>query len=164
MNGSRQDAWTSEEDHILANTVLRYIREGGTQLDAFKEVALQLKRTPAACGFRWNANIRKIYEDKVEQAKRSRKSGGQANAAPLASSHPIDHAISLLESMRKRQAGIENVPAEDYKLLIEELELENAKLRQLVKSHEHIWGEVLKLLERNQPNLHQTNKTHEQYS
>ncbi len=59
MYVTRQDAWTEEEDKILAETVLRYIRDGKTQLEAFKMVAEHLSRTSAACGFRWNATLRK---------------------------------------------------------------------------------------------------------
>ena len=51
----RQDAWTDENDLLLAETVLRHVREGSTQLNAFEEVGDKLNRTSAACGFRWNA-------------------------------------------------------------------------------------------------------------
>jgi prespore-specific regulator len=70
---TRQDAWTHEEDVILAETVLRYIREGGTQLAAFEEVGDRLNRTAAACGFRWNAEVRKRYVEAIELAKKQRK-------------------------------------------------------------------------------------------
>ena len=36
MATTRQDAWTDDEDLLLAEVVLRHIREGGTQLSAFK--------------------------------------------------------------------------------------------------------------------------------
>ena len=58
----RQDAWSHEDDLLLAETVLRHIREGSTQLNAFEEVGDHLNRTSAACGFRWNAEVRKIRE------------------------------------------------------------------------------------------------------
>jgi len=69
----RQDAWSHEDDLLLAETVLRYIREGGTQLAAFEEVGDKLNRTSAACGFRWNAEVRKNYEQAISIAKRQRK-------------------------------------------------------------------------------------------
>ncbi|WP_017185319.1 RsfA family transcriptional regulator [Alkalibacillus haloalkaliphilus] len=69
----RQDAWSHEDDLLLAETVLRHIREGSTQLNAFEEVGDQLNRTAAACGFRWNAEVRKNYEKAVDLAKRQRK-------------------------------------------------------------------------------------------
>ncbi|NGP44354.1 RsfA family transcriptional regulator [Bacillaceae bacterium SIJ1] len=72
----RQDAWSSEEDELLAQVVLRHIRSGSTQLKAFEEVAVQVQRTPAACGFRWNAAIRKQCSEQIEEAKASRKQQG----------------------------------------------------------------------------------------
>lgn len=70
---TRQDAWTEDEDLMLAETVLRHIREGGTQLKAFEEVGKKLSRTGAACGFRWNSYVRKQYQSGIELAKRQRK-------------------------------------------------------------------------------------------
>ncbi len=69
----RQDAWSHEDDLLLAETVLRYIREGGTQLAAFEEVGDRLNRTSAACGFRWNAEVRRNYDQAISIAKRQRK-------------------------------------------------------------------------------------------
>lgn len=73
MSTTRQDAWTQDEDLLLAEVVLRHIREGGTQLQAFEEVGRKLSRTAAACGFRWNSTIRKKYKSGIEIAKKQRK-------------------------------------------------------------------------------------------
>ena len=70
---SRQDAWSDEDDLILAETVLRHVREGSTQLNAFEEVGDKLNRTSAACGFRWNAVVRHNYEQALQLAKKQRK-------------------------------------------------------------------------------------------
>lgn len=69
----RQDAWLEENDTLLAETVLRHVREGSTQLSAFEEVGDALNRTAAACGFRWNAVVRQDYEKELAQAKKERK-------------------------------------------------------------------------------------------
>lgn len=69
----RQDAWSHEDDLLLAETVLRHIREGSTQLNAFEEVGDELNRTSAACGFRWNAEVRNKYINAIDLAKRQRK-------------------------------------------------------------------------------------------
>lgn len=69
----RQDAWTKENDLLLAETVLRHVREGSTQLNAFEEVGDKLNRTSAACGFRWNAVVRRQYEKALDLAKKQRK-------------------------------------------------------------------------------------------
>lgn len=73
MTTVRQDAWTKDEDLLLAEVVLRHIREGSTQLKAFEEVGQKLSRTAAACGFRWNSSVRKQYKTGIELAKRQRK-------------------------------------------------------------------------------------------
>ncbi|HLR42225.1 MAG TPA: RsfA family transcriptional regulator [Pseudogracilibacillus sp.] len=73
MTKVRQDAWSHEDDLLLAETVLRHIREGSTQLNAFDEVGDILNRTSAACGFRWNAEVRNKYVQAIELAKRQRK-------------------------------------------------------------------------------------------
>lgn len=69
----RQDAWTEEDDLLLAETVLRHVREGSTQLNAFEEVGDKLNRTSAACGFRWNAVVRHTYDKALQLAKKQRK-------------------------------------------------------------------------------------------
>lgn len=73
MSPTRQDAWSQDEDLLLAEVVLRNIREGGTQLQAFEEVGRHLSRTAAACGFRWNSYVRKQYKSGIELAKKQRK-------------------------------------------------------------------------------------------
>ncbi|WP_102271562.1 RsfA family transcriptional regulator [Cytobacillus massiliigabonensis] len=79
MSSTRQDAWTHDEDLLLAEIVLRHIREGGTQLQAFDKVGKELTRTAAACGFRWNSYVRKQYKSGIELAKRQRKERKQNN-------------------------------------------------------------------------------------
>ncbi|MFB5759296.1 RsfA family transcriptional regulator [Paenibacillus medicaginis] len=73
MTAVRQDAWSAEDDLILAEVTLRHIREGGTQLAAFEEVGQKISRTAAACGFRWNSCVRKRYEEAISIAKAQRQ-------------------------------------------------------------------------------------------
>ncbi|NMO94796.1 RsfA family transcriptional regulator [Paenibacillus lemnae] len=73
MSAVRQDAWSAEDDLILAEVTLRHIREGSTQLAAFEEVGERIGRTSAACGFRWNSCVRKKYEEAISLAKSQRQ-------------------------------------------------------------------------------------------
>jgi prespore-specific regulator len=73
MSAIRQDAWSDEDDLILAEVTLRHIREGSTQLSAFEEVGEKIGRTAAACGFRWNSFVRKKYEAAIQIAKAQRQ-------------------------------------------------------------------------------------------
>ncbi|MBD1379718.1 RsfA family transcriptional regulator [Metabacillus arenae] len=104
----RQDAWSEENDLLLAETVLRHVREGSTQLNAFEEVGDKLNRTSAACGFRWNAVVRHNYEKALQLAKKQRKQRmramgtGQPAKKKLLYSPPetglvIDHELEDLE-------------------------------------------------------------------
>ena len=106
MRANRQDAWTKEEDRLLANNVIDYIKKGYTQLDSFKYVAEQLNRTPAACGFRWNATIRKRYALEIEAAKQARKKIHYEDTNDILSSEEsssvtsVDQAIQWLEKLK----------------------------------------------------------------
>src|SRR5699024_3929458 len=151
MNVTRQDAWSKEEDIILAETVLSYIREGKTQLEAFKEVAKELSRTSAACGFRWNASIRKQYQDAIKQAKEKRKYSGQQNAWKILRENnemnddPIQTAISLLKNMQLiESSGVQN-KCRDHERQIEELEAKNAALEKQLLRYHQAWEEMGKL-------------------
>ncbi|MCC3372842.1 RsfA family transcriptional regulator [Cohnella sp. REN36] len=73
MAAVRQDAWSADDDLILAEVTLRHIREGSTQLAAFEEVGQRIARTSAACGFRWNSCVRKRYDEAISIAKQQRQ-------------------------------------------------------------------------------------------
>jgi prespore-specific regulator len=73
MTAVRQDAWTPDDDLILAEVTLRHIRDGSTQLAAFEEVGRRIGRTSAACGFRWNSTVRKRYQEAIGLAKQQRQ-------------------------------------------------------------------------------------------
>lgn len=63
MTKQRQDAWSEENDLLLAETVLRHVREGSTQLNAFEEVGDKLTGHPQPAdsdGTQWSAtNMKK---------------------------------------------------------------------------------------------------------
>lgn len=82
MSKVRQDAWLEENDQLLAEAVIRHVTEGSTQLNAFEEAGDALNRTAAACGFRWNAVVRKLYEDQLAEAKKERKERMRVLGAP----------------------------------------------------------------------------------
>lgn len=84
MTTVRQDAWSVEDDLILAEVTLRHIREGGTQLSAFEEVGERIGRTSAACGFRWNSCVRKKYEEAISIAKAQRQKRSYYKKQPAA--------------------------------------------------------------------------------
>ncbi|MCC2329155.1 MULTISPECIES: RsfA family transcriptional regulator [Bacillus cereus group] len=125
---SRQDSWTEDNDLLLASTVLQNIRNGGTQLAAFKEVAKLLARTPVACGFRWNSYVRKQYQVEIQQAKQDKKIGNNISLSPPEKetnslSITLDDIILFLQNYKdvneltKLQNQIEDLKAENQSLL-----------------------------------------------
>ncbi|SRR5699024_489397 len=148
----RQDAWSHEDDLLLAETVLRHIRDGSTQLNAFEEVGDKLNRTSAACGFRWNAEIRKKYIDAIELAKRQRKekkrslerqktsskrqsqslvmtqNDGKETLDLMQSNHPtitLDHVIQFLHQLKQEYSA-----SNQSKMTLDDMKKENDRLKQ----------------------------------
>nr|WP_091270221.1 RsfA family transcriptional regulator [Alteribacillus persepolensis] len=141
----RQDAWSADEDIMLAEIVLRHVREGSTQLAAFQEAGEKLSRTAAACGFRWNACIRKKYEAAIELARKHKGSQDKSAAAK----QEIDKLVNdntttqqeetnVTKSKTKREdISQENKEAMQPKKMAEELNSMVAFLKDLSNYLEH---------------------------
>lgn len=178
MSPTRQDAWSQDEDLLLAEVVLRHIREGGTQLQAFEEVGKQLTRTSAACGFRWNSFVRKQYKSGIELAKKQRKELKKQTA--VGSGEPPEDAarletvslqpgteqgdelnlsavICFLEGLRKKAEATNEYEDEKkkYSEQIKELEkknyylaAENERLKKNLQLIEEDYRSLLEIMER----------------
>ncbi|NHN30899.1 RsfA family transcriptional regulator [Paenibacillus agricola] len=116
MTVIRQDAWSEEDDLMLAEVTLRHIREGSTQLSAFEEVGEKIGRTSAACGFRWNSYVRKKYEDAIQNAKTQRQKRNQLkkhSTYAAVSSHTalLEHGVGsrVNESFTEESISMEAV-------------------------------------------------------
>lgn len=137
MTKLRQDAWSHEEDILLKGTVLKYIKSGQTQLEAFDLVAKELHRTPAACGFRWNKELRGRYQAEIGEAKilrqtslqkrRQHKAGTKANDSKDIPKE-LHTLLARLEHYTDKQQGI----IADQIKEIEQLKTENKSLTQTI--------------------------------
>ncbi len=167
----RQDAWSHEDDLLLAETVLRYVREGGTQLAAFDEVGDKLNRTSAACGFRWNAEVRNNYEQAITIAKKQRKERKRALERMNKENEIANETPMIKETFVETPAPqyVEEVSAElipssnsisledcisflsslrHHDLLSNQLEMENNRLRRENESLKQQTKELEKKLEK----------------
>ncbi|WP_174613904.1 RsfA family transcriptional regulator [Virgibacillus ihumii] len=160
----RQDAWSHEDDLLLAETVLRHIREGSTQLNAFEEVGDKLNRTSAACGFRWNAEVRAKYENAIDLAKRQRKEKKRAQAVNASKSKQTVAPLPQRTTVTNTEIQQSETPElsmdtvihyltqlkEDYhasnqsKVSLEQAENENRMLREHVEELENKLAETKK--------------------
>ncbi|WP_219836340.1 RsfA family transcriptional regulator [Paenibacillus sp. R14(2021)] len=116
MTAVRQDAWSPDDDLILAEVTLRHIREGSTQLAAFEEVGERIGRTSAACGFRWNSCVRKRYEDAIQIAKQQRQKRNYMKKQTYAAATPHVSAINVLDT---EERAYKNDPLTEESLSID---------------------------------------------
>jgi len=173
MSPTRQDAWTQDEDLLLAEIVLRHIREGGTQLQAFEETGARLSRTAAACGFRWNSYVRKQYKSGIEVAKKQRKEVKKTPALEEAKVENVQEDMQEIDTQEVVGASglnlqevvsyIQNLyvkaekssKADDDKEIIRDLEkkafylaAENEKLSKNLKAIEEDYRSLIEIMER----------------
>jgi prespore-specific regulator len=73
MSVQRVDTWTEQEDQLLVNTILDYVRNGKTQMQAFEDVGEKIDRSTYACGFHWNKYLRQNYTQALKHARRIRR-------------------------------------------------------------------------------------------
>jgi prespore-specific regulator len=156
MSAVRQDAWSADDDLILAEVTLRHIREGSTQLSAFEEVGERIGRTPAACGFRWNSCVRKNYEAAIQLAKAQRQQRMQMKkqkkkqapegegAAPKALPAGMEESISIDAVIRflKAWKGTYQELSKQVKSLQRELQEKEEALAALRKENEELRNQV----------------------
>lgn len=83
QNGKvRSDIWTDEQDIILAEVMLRHIRNGSKLGLAYEEAANLTGRSSAGTNFRWQSVVKKKYASAIEIAKQQFIASKSGNAAP----------------------------------------------------------------------------------
>ncbi len=148
MTGGRQDGWSPDEDTLLAEVILRHIREGSTQLKAFEEVGNLLSRTAAACGFRWNSAVRKQYQDEILHAKKQRRNVSQkvfvtdilserrySPRTPAQALFDLD-LDSCVQYLQDLQVQLQLNPVEKTRELVEENQYLQTKLQSVKKERD----------------------------
>lgn len=150
MPSTRQDAWTEDDDLLLAEVTLRHIREGSTQLAAFEEVAEKLGRTPAACGFRWNSCVRKNYDAAIQIAKsqrqglnkRRRKKQVSVSQSELErQSDPVSSLATVIRFLRQHKQEYAET-SKRVRQLEKQLSEREAELEQLRTEHDELKRKV----------------------
>jgi prespore-specific regulator len=150
----RQDAWSAEDDLLLAETVLRHIREGGTQLKAFDEVGDELNRTSAACGFRWNAVVRNQYNEAIKLAKKQRKEMKRRMVYKPTTLQPkmeVNMETSIIPTMTAASVSVGSVQQQSISLkdvlsFIQSLASKEGSSLELRKENEKLMKDNLQLM------------------
>ncbi|MFC5449048.1 RsfA family transcriptional regulator [Paenibacillus aestuarii] len=140
----REDAWQDSDDITLAQTVISHVKLGSTQLAAFEEAAEILGRTSAACGFRWNSEVRKGYETDIKDAKLNRSRAKQK--PPTIKNEEVFVSVTKdsirnnipFEEVMTTIITLANEQLQTYQTLIEEnkrLKNENSELRKQIDTN-----------------------------
>lgn len=166
MSAVRQDAWSPEDDLMLAEVTLRHIREGSTQLNAFEEVGQRIGRTPAACGFRWNSCVRKKYDAAIQLAKAQRQKRSSRKSS--ASEGRTDGTAADAEAGTKYgNATEESVSIDSIIRFLRQWKNSQAELhrsiRQLEKELKEKEEEIAKLKEENERLSNEVNNVQTDY-
>ena len=119
----------------MAETVLRHIREGSTQLKAFEEVARKLGRTPGACGFRWNAVVRRKEEENFLRAKKQRLAKHLKNGRM----DTVDSLKQLIQMLRRHE--------KEFHALVNHVDELGKELEEKEREYERIAEENRRLTE-----------------
>jgi prespore-specific regulator len=126
----RKDTWSAEHDFQLAQTVLEYVKTNKSQLEAFEHAANKLNRTSAACGFRWNVEVRKRYEAEIQQAKLDRAN----NKTKSGSSRKRSSAVAVVEAVQPSAQEVED----SFDALGKAFEAAETAYRQLQSDYEKL--------------------------
>lgn len=143
---SRKGNWSEEEDQFLSNTVIQYIQERKTQLEAFKDVAETIHRTPAACGYRWNAKLRNDFQEELKQTKSDKRADSSINQPfhqeerNIEAENPLQVALQYLECLDKyRLHSLESIQE------LSELKRENEQLKRKLAYFEQAYANAFPL-------------------
>lgn len=149
---NRHDAWTHEEDMLLAKTVVKHIKDGSTQTAAFNEISDKINRTPAACSYRWNAEVRKEYAHDIELAKKKYKENkrklNQHNNKT--SSNKPNEDPNLLVRAKRVQTQSEFININDCIIYLNQLNNMPESYSSLKEENNHLQKEKQALYKKNQ--------------
>ena len=163
---SRKVVWSTQDDLLLKDTVIKLVKEGSTLLSAFEEVGQKLNRTAAACSWRWNAIVKYQYEEEFKQACLEKAKSKNK----IVKSEASEEQSTLEENQQARKAVVKKVSLDsiinDIKLLIDQnkdtdLEKENEELKSQV---EILKEENKQLKEQNQQLIEKVNELNEVFN
>lgn len=125
----KRKKWTVEEEKIVTDTVLRFLRDGKIQKEAFDEAAQTIGRTSAACCFRWNNKLKKEIAMETDHTP--------TTPSPLS----LEDCIFFLQGMGSEQDAIH----ENEKLKEQQRELQK-KLLAVEKTYNKLKTDYKELL------------------
>lgn len=136
VNNLHGDIWTGDDDVLLAETVLRFVREGKTVMDACREMEslTEGRRTASASKFRWFTKLVDQYQGGYEIAKQEGKKAKEAKKRKVNKGERFEE---IFESVLNKSDEIEKqIDPDDFIVLAKKFKEQQNKKKQEVSSHE----------------------------
>ncbi|MGG4495559.1 hypothetical protein [Brevibacillus reuszeri] len=143
--------WSHLEDSTLLEIVIRNIRTGKTQKEAFHEVGIEVGRSEEACGFRWNNVVRKQNKERVDMALAERTMLRDEGSVPLKLQNNFDFNHSATKDYNGVIDRIDYVLSEmnvrkEYFEKMKVLQKKLTKWKQLLGAERELYQEISDLV------------------
>lgn len=153
-NNLQGDIWNGDDDALLAETVLRFVREGKTVIEACREMEAKTegKRTTSASKFRWFTKLVDQYRAGYELAKTEGAKVKKANKKKVNKGERFEEIVKevfdqeqvtekiidpddfiILAKKFKEQQSVQVKDLNKYEKEIKELKRNNEKLEKELK-------------------------------
>lgn len=141
--------WSKKEDRFLVDTIIRHIKVGDTQRNAFEHASKKLGRSVTACAYRWNSTLRKDNLEEIDRAKEigsGRIIEDSIEGKRLEEENPIKTALNSLQEL-DNYFFLSPEQVEEYQTLKEENKRLKEKISQMASAWKSIMGEESSLVE-----------------
>lgn len=146
---SRKVSWSEKEDQLLVDKVIQYTKEGKSQLKAFKAAAEEINRTPAACGYRWNAKLRSDFQEELEKTRQNEDSGLSINQSPVQNKETHTETENPLQLAQQYLKCLDDYHIDSFERIrkLSDLKQENEQLKKQLAYFEQAYSNAFLLTE-----------------
>lgn len=163
-NNLQGDIWTEDDDVLLAETVLRHVRQGKTVVDACKEMEeiSDGRRTQSASKFRWFTKLVEQYKAGYELAKIE---GKKVKDAKKRKSNKGERFEEIITEVFKEDSQIEKeIDPDDFIVLAKKFKEQQNKKKNEKSNFEKEANDLKKKVGKLESDLKEARKEAELYS
>jgi prespore-specific regulator len=130
----KREFWTQDQDELLLNTVIHYLRNGKKQKDAYQEFAKNTGRTTVATVARFNTHTRSYYSEELKDLNlRSRRTVTLVHPSEFVESDAKGlNWVGVLDFLKNQEGLVEKLKQQNTEICYRLLEIseENTKLKE----------------------------------
>lgn len=164
INNLQGDIWTADDDVLLAETVLRNVRQGNTVVDACKEMEEISggRRTASASKFRWFTKLVEQYKAGYEIAKAE---GKKVKDAKKRKSNKGERFEEIVTEVFKEDTTVEKeIDPDDFIILAKKFKEQQAKKKNEQTNFEKDLKDLKRRKEKLEADLKESKKETEWYA